>query len=135
MTDTLYIDTQTKADQIYDAFRDAGSYGDVCAWLGLDSFWTIAEGGTMVQCELSTRVVETKKDTFALTLAFEGGFEYRVSGILLRYSDAPRYMISDSPLPSFDRRDLVAYVTSQAAAHHLHGERRPDWLRCFREIF
>ncbi len=134
MIDTMHIDTQTKAEQIYQAFCDVGSYSDVCDALGIDCVWTLAEGGSFVRCEQRTRFVGSSAERFVLTIAFPDGYEYRVSDRLLRYSGAPRYMISDIPMPSFDRSGLVAYATAHAAAHFYHGERRPDWLRCFREI-
>lgn len=138
MIDTMHIDTQTKADQIYQAFCDGGYYADVCDALGIDCVWTLAEGDGCVQCARLTRFVGSPDNRFALSLSFPNGFEYRVSGTVIRpYDDAQLYAIDavgDPLMSSLDRFELVAYATAHAAAHFHHGERRPDWLRCFREI-
>lgn len=134
MMDTMHIDTQTKADQIYDAFNDIGMYDDACEALGINCVWILAEGANLIQCAPLTRFVGSNDNHFVLTVAFHGGYEYRAEGRILRSYDGQSYTITNAD-GTFDRYELVSYVTSYAAAHHLHGERLPDWLRCFREIF
>lgn len=133
MTDTMHISTQTKADQIYEAFCNIGMYNDTCEALGIACTWSLAEGASIIQCAQLARIVGSTDDRFDLTVTFPSGYEYRAEGRILRSHDGRSYAITNAD-GRFDRYELVCYVTSHAAAHHLHGERRPDWLRCFREI-